>query len=189
MHRRVFMIRRFATSVAAVIVVAVALFSPCPAAAADQEYLIRLVEMPVAVARVAEIHALDNQRFRDFLAALSRGDIHPAEYADLVRHAPVALSSEVSPDEEIASFISAKIDAGLRSEALANAIRDEWRVRGIAIDRRMTMVHLPDATESDFLPESVVQLAPSDVRSPSVPAPSAGEGGSEPDRVRAGRPR
>lgn len=128
-----------------------------PAAALDQDRLVRLAEMPVAVARVAEVESVPDELFREFLLLLRDSDMAPAEFVDIVRYLPVALTEESPGEESLVEFVRVRQSSGTTGDRLAQALREEMRVRGVPIDRRVTLVNVPDASASDFFPDVVIE--------------------------------
>lgn len=134
----------------------VALLLASPSFALNQERAVMLVEMPVAVARVAEIDTVPRPLLTELLTLLFDAQLPPAEFIDIVRYTPVLLVEETAPEQNLVTFIRTRRDEGMTGDPLAREIRQQLRLWGVPIQRQAELVSIPEATARDFFPQVVV---------------------------------
>ena len=97
-----------------------------------QDWLDRVLaaaELPVAAAQARE-EGVTNLQLSDILQMIRRRGL-PAEDARWVLEEEVRVVREGGPKENFGAFVQTQLDAGLRGRALADAIHEEHRRRGM----------------------------------------------------------
>lgn len=135
---------------------AVSLALASPAMALDTTHAVTLVEMPVAVTRVAEVQTVEQALFGELLDLLFDVELPPAEFIDIVRYAPVLLVEDRNPDQNLIELIQLRQAQGLEGAALAQLVRQDLRTWGIPIESEIRVVDLPRVTTAEFFPQIVV---------------------------------
>ena len=103
-----------------------------PPVAATQDWLeevLAATELPVKAAEARESGVADNS-IRAVLDVIRRRNL-PAQDAYRVLDEEVRVVREGGPRENFGAFVQSQLDQGLRGRALADAIREEHRRRGI----------------------------------------------------------
>lgn len=133
-----------------------------PALALDQQNVVALVEMPVAVARVAEVPTVEEVLLNELLDVLFEAELPPTEFIDIVRYTPMLLVEERDPELDLIELIRLRQSEGLAGVALATALRQDLRTWGIPIEPQVQLVELPRVTSREFFPAVVVDRIGSD---------------------------
>ena len=97
-----------------------------------QDWLDRVLaaaQLPVAAAEARE-EGVTNLQLSDILQMIRRRGL-PAEDARWVLEEEVRVVREGGPKENFGAFVQTQLDAGLRGRALADAIHEEHRRRGM----------------------------------------------------------
>lgn len=124
-----------------------------PAAALEQQYAVSLVEMPVAVARVAEVPTVEQILLNELLEELFDAELPPADFIDIVRYAPVMLVEDRDPELNLIELVRTREADGLAGLALAQALRQDLRTWGIPITPQVQLV---EVRSDEFFPDIVV---------------------------------
>lgn len=103
---------------------------PGRADALENEDLLALVAMPLAVAAVAEVGGVPMDELVDVVTLMNDALVPPAQFIQVVRYAPVALVVE-NDEPEFAEYVRMQYDGGLRGTALVNSIEDQFQVYGV----------------------------------------------------------
>ncbi len=129
-----------------------ALLLPVRAQALDNETLLALVAMPLAVAAVSEVADIPMNELVDVVTLLNEAAVPPAQFLEVVRYVPVALIVEQPVGPRFVEYVRLREAEGLRGTALVNSIEDQLRLYDIdvlklSVDRPRVV----DITD-DFLP-------------------------------------
>lgn len=103
-----------------------------PSTLPAQDWLDRILasaQLPVAAAE-ARTEGVSNIQLSDILEMIRRRGL-PAEDARYVLEEEVRVVREGGPKENFGAFVQTQLDAGLRGRALADAIHEEHRRRGM----------------------------------------------------------
>ncbi|HEX8254493.1 MAG TPA: hypothetical protein VF846_15215 [Thermoanaerobaculia bacterium] len=145
------------TKTLAVAFAAAMLLMPSKAAALENEELLTLVAMPLAVAAVSEIADVPVSDLIDAVTVLNDAAVPPEQFIEVVRYIPVALVNEVTVDEpRFVDYIRTQEQQGVRGTDLVNAIEAQLAVYGyndveLAVNRPRTI----DVTDTTFVPKIV----------------------------------
>ena len=116
----------------AVALVATALFLPAPPAAAlENEDLLALVAMPLAVAAVSEVTDVPMSDLIDVVTLLNDAAVPPAQFVEVVRYVPVAVLTVEPERPRFVEFVRVSEREGLRGLALVTAIENELHRIGV----------------------------------------------------------
>lgn len=127
---------------------------PARAEALENEELLALVAMPLAVAAVSEMTDVPMNELVDVVTLMNDAAVPPAQFIEVVRYAPVALVVE-SEQPGLSEFVRVQVDQGLRGAALVNSIEDRMRVYGVeGVDLDVTAPRVVDVGPA-FFPEVV----------------------------------
>jgi hypothetical protein len=135
---------------------------PTNAQALENEELLALVAMPLAVAAVSEVTDIPMSDLIDVVTLMNDASVPPAQFIEVVRYAPAALISETGQPRFV-EFVRVQYDNGLRGSALVNSIEDRIQIYGMpGVDLDVTAPRVVDI-EDDFIPR-VVQTRVAEVR-------------------------
>jgi hypothetical protein len=136
-----------------VAVVAATLLVPTRASALENEDLLALVAMPLAVAAVSEITDVPASDLMDVVTLLNNAAVPPAQFIETVRYIPVALVTE---DNDFVEYVRVREQEGLRGTALVTSIAERLRIYGLPdVDLAVTRLRTIDVVEGDFVPRPV----------------------------------
>ena len=131
-----------------------AVLIPASAQALENEELLALVAMPLAVAAVSEVTDVPMSDLIDVVTLMNDAFVPPAQFIEVVRYAPVALVVETE-QPRFSQFVRVQYDSGLRGSALVNSIEDHYQVYGVrGIDLDVSAPRVVDIDEN-FLPPIV----------------------------------
>jgi hypothetical protein len=108
----------------------VAVLLPLHAAALENEDLLALVAMPLAVAAVSEMTDVPVSQLVDVITLLNGAAVPPAQFIEVVRYAPVALVVE-NDEPDFVEFIRVREQEGLRGTQLVTVIEEHIRTFGV----------------------------------------------------------
>lgn len=142
----------------AVALVAATLLLPTKASALENEELLALVAMPLAVAAVSEMTDVPVNELIDVVTLLNKAAVPPQQFVEVVRYVPVAL---VSNEDDFVAFVRSREQEGVRGTALVTSIAEHMRVYGLPeADLAVTRPRTIDVVEDEFIPKAVrVRLA------------------------------
>lgn len=110
------------------VVALLALLMAAPAATAlENEDLLAMVAMPLAVAAVSEVADVPMNELIDVVTLLNDAAVPPPQFVEVVRYVPVALVVE-DDQPDFVEFVRVREREGLFGLALVNAIEDQFRV-------------------------------------------------------------
>jgi len=140
----------------AVAVLTATLLAPTQAEALENEELLSLVAMPLAVAAVSEITDVPVDDLMDVVTLLNDAAVPPPQFVEVVRYVPVALVAETD-DPDFVEFLRERRQEGLRGTALVTSIEEQIRVYGmpeveLAVSRPRTI----DVFHETFVPKLVL---------------------------------
>lgn len=136
-------------------ILGIALALPAPAASAlENEELLALVAMPLAVAAVSEITDVPMNELIDVVSLLNDAAVPPAQFVEVIRYVPVALV--VDDDQpEFVEFVRVQEQQGLRGTALVNVIEERLRtydLPAVDLDVPETRIVRVIDQDADFVP-------------------------------------
>lgn len=140
----------------AVAVLAAALLLPSwqEAAALENEDLLALVAMPLAVAAVAELTDVPVTELIDVVTLLNDAAVPPAQFLEVVRYAPAALVVE-NDDPDFVEFVRVRRQEGLTGTALVVSIEHQLRAYDLDVaDLDVTRPRVIDIND-DYVPRGV----------------------------------
>lgn len=117
----------------AVALALVAVMLPVRAQAFENENLLALVAMPLAVAAVAEVADMPMNDLVDVVRLLNDAAVPPPQFLEVVRYVPVALLVEQPEGPDFVEYVRLRSAEGLRSAALVTAIEDRLRVYDVDV--------------------------------------------------------
>lgn len=127
---------------------------PGRAQALENEDLLALVAMPLAVAAVSEMTDVPMSDLVDVVTLMNDAAVPPAQFVEVVRYAPVALVAETE-EPRFAEYVRVRYDEGLRGPALVNSIEERIQVYGVnGVDLDVTAPRVVDV-DDDFIPAVV----------------------------------
>ena len=129
---------------------------PTTAQAIENEDLLAVVAMPLAVAAVSEVTDVPMNDLIDMVTLMNDADVPPAQFIEVVRYAPSALLVETT-ETRLPQFMRVQYDNGVRGTALVNTIEEQFQVYGIdVVDLDVDKPRNIDV-DARFLPASVVR--------------------------------
>jgi hypothetical protein len=139
----------------AVAVLATVLVLPAQRASAlENEDLLALVAMPLAVAAVSEIADVPMSQLMDVVTLLNDAAVPPPQFIEVVRYVPVALIVE-DDQPDFVEFVRLQRQEGLAGTALVTSIEDRMRIYDINdVNFNVTRLRVVDITD-DFVPAIV----------------------------------
>lgn len=140
----------------AVAVLTATMLAPTQAEALENEELLSLVAMPLAVAAVSEITDVPVADLMDVVTLLNDAAVPPPQFVEVVRYVPAALVAETD-DPDFVEFLRQRQREGLRGTALVTSIEEQIRVYGmpeveLAVSRPRTI----DVFHETFVPKPVL---------------------------------
>jgi hypothetical protein len=127
---------------------------PANAQALENEELLALVAMPLAVAAVSEVTEMPMSDLVDVVTLMNDAAVAPAQFIEVVRYAPAAMLAETE-QPRFSEFVRVQYDQGLRGSDLVNSIEDRIQVYGVpGIDLDVRSPRLVDV-DDDFFPRVV----------------------------------
>jgi hypothetical protein len=135
---------------------AAALIPTPKASALENEELLAMVAMPLAVAAVSEVTDVPMNELIDVVTLMNDAAVPPAQFIEVVRYAPVALVTEPETQQpEFVEFVQLQFDNGLRGTALVNSIENQFQVYGVnGVDLDVTAPRIVDIDDR-FIPAIV----------------------------------
>lgn len=128
---------------------------PAPAQALENEDLLALVAMPLAVAAVSEVTDVPVNELVDVVTLMNDALVPPAQFIEVVRYAPLTLVVETDNQPQFAEFVRVQYDNGLRGTALVNSIEDHMQVYGVSgVDFDVVAPRIVDI-DDHFIPNIV----------------------------------
>ena len=109
----------------ALALLAATLFVPRNASALENEDLLALVAMPLAVAAVSEITDVPMNEVMSVVTLLNDAAVPPPQFIEVVRYVPVALVED--SETNFVEFIQLRGDEGLRGTQLVSVIENHLR--------------------------------------------------------------
>lgn len=103
---------------------------PLQATALENDDLLALVAMPLAVAAVSEITEVPMGELMDVVTLLNDAQVPPVQFVEIVRYAPVALVVE-EDQPNFVDFVRVRYDDGMRGVALVNEIETRYETYGL----------------------------------------------------------
>lgn len=100
---------------------------PGRAAALENEDLLAVVAMPLAVAAVSEETSVPMNKLVDIVSLLNAALVPPAQFIEVVRYAPMALLVE-NDEPEFTEHVRLQYETGLRGTALVNEIENHLQI-------------------------------------------------------------
>lgn len=133
-----------------------ALLVPQQAQALENENLLALVAMPLAVAAVSEIAEVPMSDLVDVITLMNDADVPPPQFIEVIRYVPVALVVDGPAREQgFVQYVRLRQAEGLRGVQLVTSI--ENRLRLYDVDVMKLSVDRPRVIDIDehFLPNVV----------------------------------
>lgn len=129
---------------------------PGRAQALENEDLLALVAMPLAVAAVSEVTGVPMSDLIDVVTLMNDAAVPPAQFIEVVRYVPVALVAQQQPEgPRFVEYVHTAYDQGLRGPALVNSIEDRMQVYGVnGVDLDVTAPRIVDIDDR-FIPRIV----------------------------------
>jgi hypothetical protein len=139
----------------AVAVLTATILAPVQVEALENEELLSLVAMPLAVATVSEMTDVPVSELIDVVTLLNDAAVPPPQFVEVVRYVPVALVAE-NDEPDFVEFLRMREREGLRGTALVTSIEEQIRVYGmpeveLAVSRPRTI----DVFHDTFVPQRV----------------------------------
>jgi hypothetical protein len=103
------------------------------AQAFENEDLLALVAMPLAVAAVSEVTDVPMNQLMDVVSLLNDAAVPPPQFIEVVRYVPVALLVEAPEGPAFPEYIRLREGEGLRGTDLVNSIEDRLRVYDVGV--------------------------------------------------------
>jgi hypothetical protein len=136
---------------------------PGRAEALENEELLALVAMPLAVAAVGEMTDVPMNDLIDVVTLMNDAAVAPAQFVEVLRYSPAALLVETE-QPRFTEYVRARYENGLRGPALVNSIEERIQLYGVnGVDLDVTAPRLVDI-DDDFIP-AVVQTRIAEHRS------------------------
>lgn len=124
------------------------------ARALENDDLLALVAMPLAVAAVSEVTDVPMSDLMDVVTLLNDAAVPPQQFIEVVRYVPVALVVETDRPRFV-EFVRQREQEGLRGTRLVTAIEDEYRYYGLSgVDLDVTGSRIIEI-DRDFIPPPV----------------------------------
>lgn len=138
----------------AVAVLTATLLAPTRAEALENEELLSLVAMPLAVAAVSEITDVPVHQLIDVVTLLNDAAVTPPQFVEVIRYVPLALAIE-DQEPHFVEFVRLREQEGLRGTALVTSIEERIRLyvpeAELAVSRPRTI----DVVAETFVPARV----------------------------------
>lgn len=121
--------------------------------ALDDDDLLSLVAMPLAVAAVADLIDVPPTDLINLVVALNDAEVSPPRFVELVRWTPVVLVDETA-GPRLVQLVNTQVMDGVRGDALALVVANELRTAGAEID--VTAPRVVRVVDRDIIPTVVV---------------------------------
>lgn len=131
-----------------------------PAWALNDDDMLSLVAMPLAVAAVADLIEVPPTDLMTLVSALNDALVPPAQFVEVVRWTPVVLVDPTASPRLI-ELVRTEVAEGVRGNALALVVADHLRASGAEID--VTAPRLVRVVDRDIIP-TVVSRRVAEVR-------------------------
>lgn len=115
------------------IALSIALAVPSVGSALDNDEILSLVAMPLAVAAVAELIDVPHTDLLTLVTALNDASVPPAQFVEVVRWSPVVLVDTTAAPQFI-QLVTTDVTNGVRGDAFAVVVADRLRASGAEID-------------------------------------------------------
>jgi hypothetical protein len=146
-----------------ILVAAMFLLPAQRASALENEDLLSLVAMPLAVAAVSEMTDVPMNQLMDIVTLLNDAQVPPTQFVEVVRYVPVALVVDDTRTDFV-DFLRVQEQDGVRGTALVTSIEDRIHTYGIpSADLDIVRPRVVDVVETEFVPP-VVRTRIADVR-------------------------
>lgn len=127
---------------------------PRPAQALENEELLALVAMPLAVAAVSEITDVPMNDLFSVVSMLNEAEVAPSQFIEVVRYVPVALVVESEP--RFVEYVRVRRTEGLTGTRLVTLIEDRYRDYGLRdIDLDAPAIRIVEVDTRTFVPPIV----------------------------------
>ncbi len=138
------------------VIVAATLLVPSNASALENEDLLALVAMPLAVAAVSEIADVPTSELIDVVTLLNDAAVPAPQFVEVVRYIPAALVADEAEEAGFVDFVRLRAGEGVRGSALVTSIAEQLHVYGLPeVDLAVTRPRTIDVTDDTFLPSPV----------------------------------
>ncbi|HVR41994.1 MAG TPA: hypothetical protein VMS56_01010 [Thermoanaerobaculia bacterium] len=138
-----------------IIAVSLAVAIPSTGSALESDEILSLVAMPLVVTAVADLIEVPADDLFTLVAELNRAEVPPPQFIEVIRYVPVVLV-DATAGPEFATFVTTRIDQGVRGEALAIAIADRMRTLGV-VEIDVTAPPVVHIVEREAIPPVVVE--------------------------------
>lgn len=133
---------------------AAALIPTQQAQALDNEELLALVAMPLAVAAVSEVTDVPMNDLIDVVTLMNDALVPPAQFIEVVRYAPVALVVDTQ-QPRFPAYVRDQFENGLRGTELVSSIETRYHIYGVeGVNFDVVAPRVVDI-EDDFVPQIV----------------------------------
>jgi hypothetical protein len=140
----------------AVVVLTATVLAPVRAQALENEELLTLVAMPLAVAAVSEITDVPVNQLMDVVTLLNDAAVPPSQFIEVVRYVPVALVVEMPGQPTFVEFLRNEEQQGVRGTALVTSIATQMQTYGLPdLDLAVTRPRTIDVVDGSFIPKRV----------------------------------
>jgi len=132
------------------------LLAPMRAQALQNEDILAVVAMPLAVAAVTEVPHVPVDQFVDVVTLLNDAAVAPPQFIEVVRYVPAALVVETpAQGPNFLDYVRLRESEGLRGPALVTSIED--RLRAYDVDVVKLTVERPRVIDigDDYIPSQV----------------------------------
>jgi hypothetical protein len=141
---------------AALLALLLAVLTPLQSSALENEELLGLVAMPLAVAAVSDVTGVPAGDLSHFVTTLNRAAVPPTQFVQVVRYAPVAL---VVQDQQptFVEYVDQQYYDGITGTRLVSVIED--RYRNYDVEPQFVALREPATTyvvRDDYIPPVVV---------------------------------
>ncbi len=135
--------------------IAATLLVPRSASALENEDVLALVAMPLAVAAVSEIHDVPTAELLDVVTLMNDAAVPPLQFVEVVRYVPVALVGEQKKTDFV-EFVRLRTEEGLRGSALASSIAQQLHGYGLPrVEMAVARPRTIDVVAETFVPVPV----------------------------------
>jgi hypothetical protein len=110
-----------------------ALMLPVRAQALENEDLLALVAMPLAVAAVSEITDVPMNDLVDVITLMNDAEVPAPQFIEVVRYVPAALVVEQPTQTRFVEYVRLRTSEGLRGTALVTSIEDRLRLYDVDV--------------------------------------------------------
>jgi len=117
-----------------------------------------LTAMPLAVAAVSEVIGIPQDQLASLVATLNQANVPPAQFVEVVRYAPVAITYQQAP-QPFVPFVQTQFAQGITGPALVTVIDERFPTFGVSAPRIRSMRLRPQpariVVDEDFVPRDV----------------------------------